>query len=59
MKKLLSLLLSLALLLSLTACGDHEAYYTVPALEGGAVSELTIETMSGEVTIGASSSGSN
>lgn len=44
---------------TLIACGDHEAYYTVPALEGGAVSELTIETMSGEVTIGASSSGSN
>lgn len=44
---------------ALIACGDHEAYYTVPALEGGAVSELTIETMSGEVTIGASSSGSN
>lgn len=44
---------------TLIACGDHEAYYTVPALDGGAVSELTIETMSGEVTIGASSSGSN
>lgn len=44
---------------ALIACGDHEAYYTVPALDGGAVSELTIETMSGEVTIGASSSGSN
>lgn len=44
---------------ALIACGDHEAYYTVPALEGGAVSELTIETMSGKVTIGASSSGSN
>ena len=44
---------------TLIVCGDHEAYYTVPALDGGAVSELTIETMSGEVTIGASSSGSN
>ena len=44
---------------TLIACGDHETHYTVPALEGGAVSELTIETMSGEVTIGASSSGSN
>lgn len=44
---------------TLIVCGDHEAYYTVPALEGGEMSELTIETMSGEVTIGASSSGSN
>ena len=44
---------------TLIACGDRETHYTVPALEGGAVSELTIETMSGEVTIGASSSGSN
>ena len=44
---------------TLIACGDHETHYTVPALDGGAVSELTIETMSGEVTIGASSSGSN
>ena len=44
---------------TLIACGDRETHYTVPALDGGAVSELTIETMSGEVTIGASSSGSN
>ena len=44
---------------TLIACGDHETHYTVPALEGGEMSELTIETMSGEVTIGASSSGSN
>ena len=44
---------------TLIACGDRETHYTVPALDGGAVSELTIETMSGEVTIGASSSGGN
>ena len=44
---------------TLIACGDRETHYSVPALDGGAVSELTIETMSGEVTIGASSSGSN
>lgn len=44
---------------TLIACGDHATHYSVPALDGGAVSELTIETMSGEVTIGASSSGSN
>ena len=44
---------------TLIACGDRATHYSVPALEGGAVSELTIETMSGEVTIGASSSGSN
>ena len=36
-----------------------ESEKMVCALDGGAVSELTIETMSGEVTIGASSSGSN
>lgn len=42
---------------TLIACGDHETHYTVPALEGGAVSELTIETMSGEVTIKASPGG--
>ena len=44
---------------TLIACGDRETHYSVPALDGGAVSVLTIETMSGEVTIGASSSGSN
>lgn len=44
---------------TLIACGDRKTHYSVPALDGGAVSELTIETMSGEVTIGASSSGSN
>ena len=44
---------------TLIACGDHATHYSVPALDGGAVSELTIETMSGEVPIGASSSGSN
>ncbi len=44
---------------SLIACGDHATHYSVPALDGGAVSELTIETVSGEVTIEASSFGSN
>lgn len=43
----------------ITCLDDHTTHYSVPALDGGAVSELTIETMSGEVTIGASSSGSN
>ena len=43
---------------ALIACGDHEAYYTVPALDGGAVSELEISTVSGTLTIDASS-GSN
>lgn len=43
----------------ITCLDDHATHYSVPALDGGAVSELTIETMSGEVTIGASSSGSN
>ena len=43
----------------ITCLDDHETHYSVPALDGGAVSELTIETMSGEVTIGASSAGSN
>lgn len=43
---------------TLIACGDHEAYYTVPALDGGAVSELEISTVSGTLTIDASS-GSN
>ena len=44
---------------TLIACGDRETYYTVPALEGGAVSELEISTVSGTLTIEASSSGSN
>ena len=44
---------------ALITCGDHEAYYTVPALDGGAVSELEISTVSGALTIEASSSGSN
>ena len=44
---------------TLIACGDHATHYFVPALEGGAVSELTIKTVSGEVTIEASSFGSN
>ena len=43
----------------ITCLDDHATHYSVPALDGGTVSELTIETMSGEVTIGASSSGSN
>ncbi len=43
----------------ITCLDDHATHYSVPELDGGAVSELTIETMSGEVTIGASSSGSN
>ena len=43
---------------TLIACGDHETHYTVPALEGGAVSELEISTVSGTLTIDASS-GSN
>lgn len=43
----------------ITCLDDHATHYSVPALDGGAVSELTIKTMSGEVTIGASSSGSN
>ena len=43
---------------TLIACGDHETYYTVPALDGGAVSELEISTVSGTLTIDASS-GSN
>ena len=36
-----------------------ESEKMVCAIDGDTVSELTIETMSGEVTIGASSSGSN
>lgn len=43
----------------ITCLDDHATHYSVPALDGGTVSELTIKTMSGEVTIGASSSGSN
>ena len=43
---------------ALITCRDHEAYYTVPALDGGAVSELEISTVSGTLTINASS-GSN
>ena len=42
---------------TLIACGDHETHYTVPALEGGEMSELTIETMSGTLTIEASPGG--
>jgi len=43
---------------TLIACGDHETHYSVPALDGGAVSELEISTVSGTLTIDASS-GSN
>ena len=43
----------------ITCLDDHATHYSVPALEGGAVSELAIETVSGEVTIEASSFGSN
>lgn len=44
---------------TLIACGNHETHYTVPALEGGEMSELEISTVSGTLTIEASSSGSN
>ena len=40
------------------ACYGRKWLFAKDALDGGAVSELTIETMSGEVTIDASS-GSN
>lgn len=43
---------------TLIACGDRETHYSVPALDGGAVSELEISTVSGTLTIDASS-GSN
>lgn len=43
----------------ITCLDDHATHYSVPALDGGAVSELTIKTVSGEVTIEASSFGSN
>lgn len=43
---------------TLIACGDHETHYTVPALDGGEMSELEISTVSGTLTIDASS-GSN
>ena len=43
---------------TLIACGDRATHYSVPALEGGAVSELEISTVSGTLTIDASS-GSN
>ena len=44
---------------TLIACGDHATHYSVPALEGGTVSALSIETVSGGVTVKASASGSN
>lgn len=43
---------------TLIACGDRETHYSVPALDGGAVSELEISTVSGTLMIDASS-GSN
>ena len=43
---------------TLIACGDRETYYTVPALEGGEMSELEVSTVSGTLTI-KTSSGSN
>lgn len=39
---------------TLIACGDRETHYTVPALEGGEMSELEISTVSGTLTIEAS-----
>lgn len=42
----------------ITCLDDHAAHYSVPALDGGAVSELEISTVSGTLTIDASS-GSN
>ena len=42
----------------ITCLDDHATHYSVPALEGGAVSELEISTVSGTLTIDASS-GSN
>lgn len=35
---------------TLIACGDRETHYTVPALEGGEMSELEISTVSGTLT---------
>ena len=43
----------------ITCLDDHATHYSVPALDGGAVSELEISTVSGTLTIEASSSGSN
>ena len=42
----------------ITCLDDHATHYSVPALDGGAVSELEISTVSGTLTIDASS-GSN
>lgn len=42
---------------TLIACGDRETHYTVPALEGGEMSELEISTVSGTLTIEASPGG--
>ena len=42
----------------ITCLDDHATHYSVPALDGGAVSELEISTVSGTLTID-TSSGSN
>lgn len=42
---------------TLIACGDRETHYSVPALEGGEMSELEISTVSGTLTIEASPGG--
>lgn len=42
---------------TLIACGDRETHYSVPALEGGEMSELEISTVSGTLTIKASPGG--
>ena len=42
---------------TLIACGDRETHYTVPALEGGEMSELEISTVSGTLTIKSSPGG--
>ena len=39
------------------ACGEHETPYTVPALEGGEMSELELSTVSGSLSIEASPGG--
>ena len=44
---------------TLIACGDHFTRYTVPALDGGGTSELEISTVSGTLTIDASTFGSD
>ena len=36
---------------TMLACGDRSTHYTVPALEGGGMSELTVSAVSGGLTI--------